>query len=150
MKGIKRKSYTYILHCPKQVEVLGLKCCWDLCSLIPHGRIHRMCKLLEKIIHARNVKMKWIVKVILPNTKRQYMWGIWVKSYFNFDKFIKCGKQLRWARNYSACEKSVMRRKKFIKHQVQYHLLNMKKVIFFKKDNEVKWSEYNICKECED
>ena len=49
-----------------------------------------------------------------------------------------------------------MRRKKFIKHQVQYHLLNMKKVIFFEKDNNKTWieysekcSEYYTCKECE-
>ena len=50
-----------------------------------------------------------------------------------------------------------MRRKKFIKHHVQYHVLNMKKVDFFKKDNyktwvecSEKWSEYYTCKECED
>ena len=63
-----------------------------------------------------------------------------------------------------------MRRKKFIKHLMQYHVPNMKKVIFFEKDNKKheenvvksdfnvsmywhfikKWSEYYTCKECED
>ena len=54
MKWIKRKSCTNTWNCPKQVQVLGLKCCWDLCSLIPHDRIHRMWKMLEKIIKKSN------------------------------------------------------------------------------------------------
>ena len=106
MKWIKRKSCTNTWNCPKQVQVLGLKCCWDLCSLIPHDRIHRMWKMLEKIIKKSNktqscswcnktffsgkktecrekwsniipasdVKMRWIVKVILRNSKMQFMW----------------------------------------------------------------------------
>ena len=67
----------------------------------------------------------------LTNLKREFMWKIF-KMIFNIDKFIKCGKQLRWARNCSACEKSVMRRIKFIKHQVRYHVLNTKKEWFLR------------------
>ena len=59
------------------------------------------------------------------------MWKI-LKMIFNIDKFLKCGKQFRWAQNCSSCEKSVMRRKKFIKHQVQYHVLNTKKEWFLR------------------
>ena len=62
----------------------------------------------------------------LTNLKREFMLKIF-KMIFNIDKFIECGKQLRRARNCSTCEKSVMRRKKFIKHQVQYHVLHTKK-----------------------
>ena len=65
------------------------------------------------------------------NLKREFMWNIF-KMIFNIDKFIKYGKKLRWAPNCSASEKSVMRRKKFIKHQVQYHVLNTKKDWFLR------------------
>ena len=54
-------------------------------------------------------------------------------------------------------KKLLFLRKKFIKHHVQYHVLNMKKVDFFKKDNyktwvecSEKWPKYYTCKECED
>ena len=63
------------------------------------------------IIPARNVKMSWIVKVILQNLKRQFIWKIF-KMIFNIDKFLKCGKQLRWARNCSACQETCIKEKK--------------------------------------
>ena len=54
---------------------------------------------------------------------------------------IECGKPLSasekwWTQSCSGCEKTFFPTKKFMKHQVQYHLLNSKKSDLFEKDKK--------------
>ena len=80
------------------------------------------------IITARNVKMRWIAKVMLENPKRQIF-------FYKTSCAITC----------IECKKCLFLRKKTKKHLV-IKIWRMPKPIFF---NE-KWSEYCTCKECED
>ena len=118
------------------------------------------------IITARNVKMRWIAKVMLENPKRQiffYKTSCAItcieckKSLFLRKKqetsctvtCIGCGKQFLASRNVMNRKLQWMReyfilKNKFIKHQVEYHVLNMKKVIFSRKIRTI--HEQNLLK----
>ena len=125
-RGVKMKWITNTWHCPKQVEFLGLKRCWDLCSLIPH-EIVKKCNKTQSC--------SWCNKTFFQernstNIKWYSMWKMW-KTFERRDE-ISC------AITYIECEKWMFLRRTFTEYVLEHAKVNkklqwMRENIFFGK-----------------
>ena len=113
-RGVKMKWITNTWHCPKQVEFLGLKRCWDLCSLIPH-EIVKKCNKTQSC--------SWCNKTFFQernstNIKWYSMWKMW-KTFERRDE-ISC------AITYIECENWMFLRRTFTEYVLEHAKVNKK------------------------